>query len=76
MYNLIVRFPDELQEPISTAAKQDDRSINSFVVTAVRRYLAELAPAQADIQSASSMSGAFSLPVQQAQREVQMEAGR
>ena len=62
MYNLLVRFPDELQEPLTTAAHAEDRSINRLVVVAVRRYLADLAPAQADTQSAHSTSGAFVLP--------------
>lgn len=68
MYNLIVRFPDELQEPLTAAAQAHDRSINWTVVAAVRRYLADLAHAQADTQSAHSTSGAFVLPETQAGR--------
>jgi hypothetical protein len=62
MYKLIVRFPDEMQEPLTAAANQTDRSINRLVVAAVRRYLADLAHAQADTQSAHLTSGAFVLP--------------
>lgn len=68
MYNLLVRFPDELQEPLTTAAHAEDRSINRLVVVAVRRYLADLAPAQADTRSERSTSGAFVLPETPAER--------
>lgn len=75
MYNLIVRFPDELQEPLTIAAQQTDRSINRLVVVAVRRYLADLAHAQAGTQSAHSTSGAFVLPEAQAGRASRAAVG-
>jgi len=75
MYKLIVRFPDEMQEPLTAAAYQTDRSINRLVVAAVRRYLADLAHAQADTQSAHSTSGAFVLPAQPARRASRAAVG-
>jgi len=71
MYSIIVRFPDELQDPIASAAKVTDRSINGFVVASVRRHLAHLAPSPADTLSASSEIGAFVSPVLTAGYEVQ-----
>ena len=72
MYSIIVRFPDELQDPISAAAKVTDRSINGFVVASVRQHLAHLAPSLADTRSASSETGAFVLPVAPAGYEVRV----
>ena len=42
-YVFNVRFPADMQEQMQDAAKADVRSVNSLIVTAVRRYLAEVA---------------------------------
>ena len=41
-YVFNVRFPADMQEQMQDAAKADVRSVNSLIVTAVRRYLAEV----------------------------------
>lgn len=71
MYNLIVRFPDEMQDALTAASKREERSINWLVVASVRRYLETQAPAPADTQSAHSESGAFVLPEAQDGRATQ-----
>lgn len=54
-YEIVVRFPDEMREPLQEAAKVNDRSINSLVRVAVAAWLdARQAPIPAPGQSASS----------------------
>jgi predicted HicB family RNase H-like nuclease len=44
MGNLVLRLPDDLHEAARQAAKDEDRSMQTLILRALRAYLAQLAP--------------------------------
>ena len=74
-YEIVIRFPDEMRQPLQEVAKAQDRSINWIVKAAVAAWLAaQPVPPPEHARSANSTDDAPASPIPLRQREVQ-EAG-
>lgn len=71
-YAIMIRFPDEMRQPLQAAALSEERSVNWIVRKAVQAWLAARpTPIPTSAQSASSEAGAPLSPRLSAPREAQ-----
>jgi hypothetical protein len=71
-YEIVIRFPDEMRQPLQVAAKGLDRSINSLVRVVVSDWLSSQPEPSPERERSASLAGDVLLsPMPSSRRECQ-----